>query len=319
MKRKVFIGACILTIGMITMPGDNAFALRPNKDSIELIRLYEDTLSQLQYEKIKPNTSDAYKQEANQKFSALLKKTLQIPGAFDYPFDSLKTLSRLTSPDKKFRILNWDVPKQDGSIAFYGFIQSYSPKKKAYTLYELTDKGAAMSNPQALVGYADNWFGMLYYKIIPCEDDKNTYILLAWQGYSDLITRKIIDVLTFNNDGTPSFGKNLFKKPPEGFKSNCKRIIFQYKAGVYMSLEYDADKKRIIFDHLSPPDPGLTGQYQYYGPSFQIDALQYIPKEKEWDYQQNVDARNVPQSSDKYYHPENEDFNKKKKPLYVPH
>jgi len=320
MWHKSFSSVILFICGSIVLSYSNTYArINPAKDSTALIKLYEDTLARLQYEKIKSNTSDAYKLQANDRFCSLLKKALLIPGSFDYPFDSLKTLSRLTSPDKKFRILNWDIPKRDGSFTYYGFIQSYTNKKKSYAIYELKDKGAEIANPQATTCTSDNWFGMLYYKIIPDENEKDTYILLAWQGYSDLVTRKIIDVVSLSSEGVPSFGKAIFKKPPPGTKGIPKRILFQYASHLYMSLEYDDAKKRILFDRLSPPDPGLTGQYQYYGPSFQIDALHYNEKEKEWEYQENVDARNPADGNDKYYHPEGEDFKEKKKPLYVPH
>lgn len=304
---------------VFTMPY-NVFArdlLNGSSDSAYiLLQRYEDTLNILQYEKVKPQTSDAYKEKANQKFSALLKKALMLPGSFDYPFDSLKTISRLTSPDKKFRILNWDVPKYDETIAYYGYIQEYNAEKKTYSIYELHDKSAEIKSPEYEVGTPDNWLGMLYYKIIPEGREKDTYILLAWQGYSDLITHKVIDVISFNQKGVPVFGKSIFRKVPPGCRTSFKRIIFKYSAKVFMSLDYNAAKQMILFDHLGPPDPGLTGQYQFYGPSFQVDAMAY--KDNRWEYLANVDARNPKSSLDKDYHPEKEDFRKPKKVIYSP-
>jgi len=287
------------------------------EDSSSLIHLYEDTLNELQYQKANLHTSDAYRQDANQRFLSVLKRALMLPGSFNYPFDSLKTLSRLTSPDKQFRILNWNVAWHNGTSGYYGFIQSYDARKKAYTLYELKDKSTDIANQQSAVGTTDNWLGMLYYKIIPDENEKNTYILLAWEGYSDIITRKVIDVISFNSEGVPSFGKAIFKKLPTGTKNVPKRIIFQYSANLTMSLQYNEAKKMILFDHLCPIDPSLSGQYQYYGPSFQVDALVY--SNNEWEYMENVEARNRANSNDKNYHPESEDYKENKKPIYISH
>jgi hypothetical protein len=286
-------------------------------DSSLLLKQYEDTLNELQHEKIKEHTNDTYKQKANALFLNLLRKALSVSGSINYPFDSLTTISRLTAPDKSFRILNWNISKDDGTYGYYGFIQSYDPKKKTYVLYELRDRAASITNPQSAVYSPDNWLGMLYYKIIPDPNEKNTFILLAWQGYNNIITRKVIDVITFNSEGVPSFGKVIFKNLPPGMRGVAKRIIFQYSANVSMSLEYNDNRKMILFDHLAPPDPSLAGQYQYYGPSFQIDAFSF--KDNEWQFMTDVDARNAASPNDKYYHPESEDFKKNKKPLYNPH
>lgn len=313
--RKCFSLFLIFSAVVYVVPC-KAITVLPGGDSTRLLSLYEDTLMELQHEKVKSHTSDDYKKEANEKFTAMLKKALMLPGSFNYPFDSLTTMARLTSPDKKFRILNWNIPWNDETCGFYGFVQSYNPKTKNYAVYELHDKGATSATAEVNAGTPDNWFGMLYYKIIPSEVEKNTYIMLAWQGYSNIITRKIIDIISLNPDGVPSFGKAIFKRPPTGYKSNTKRIVFQYSAQLYMSLEYNEDKKMIMYDHLAPPDPGLNGQYQFYGPSFQVDALEYI--NNAWVCMENVDARNMPNAKDKTYHAEGSKTPEKNKVIYVP-
>jgi hypothetical protein len=57
-----------------------------------------------------------------------------------------------------------------------------------------------------------------------------------------------------------------------------------------MSLRYEEDRKRIVFDHLSPPDASLKGQTQYYGPDLSYDA--YYWKKGRWQLRENIDARN---------------------------
>jgi hypothetical protein len=315
--RKCFSLFLIFSACVYVMPCKAIHTLPGAADSSTLLlSKYEDTLKVLQYEKIKPHTNDAYKKQANDKFSAMLKKALMVPGSFTYPFDSITTMSKLTSPDKKFRIINWDVPRYDETIGFFGFIQSYNPKTQQYTLYELHDQGSASATAELSAGTPDKWFGMLYYKIIPSETEKDTYIMLAWQGYTGIITRKIIDILSFNAEGVPTFGKAIFRRPPAGYKSTAKRIVFQYSAQLYMSLEYNEGKKMIMYDHLAPPDPSLDGQYQFYGPSFQVDALTYT--NKAWVCQENVDARNMPNRQDKTYHAEGAHTDQKNKTIYTP-
>jgi hypothetical protein len=292
----------------------------PSQDSsLVLLRMYEDTLMDLQFEKVKPHTSDQAKLKANERFNNLLQKALSLSGSFDYPFDSLTTIANLTSSDKQFRIFNWNVPKADGSFYYFGFIQSLDPVKNVYHLYPLQDKTADIANGLTTTCTADKWLGMLYYKIIPEKyEDKTIYVMLAWQGYNKIITHKVIDVISFNNQGVPAFGKSIFKRPPPGFKGALKRIIFQYSSTAYMSIKYDSKKNMIQFDHLGPIDDGLVGQYQYYAPGFQVDGLAF--KENGFEYIANIDARNPASPIDKdYSDPEHNPRQINNKAIYKSH
>src|SRR6185312_5933672 len=252
------------------------------RDSSNYIKLYEDTLKQLQFKRIAPHTTDKQKEEANTRFLAMFQKALSLPNSFNYPFDSLKTIGHLTSDDKQFRIISWNLPKNDGSQEYFGFIQSLNPRTKKYVLYPLKDKSAEITNPQSEALTPDKWMGMLYYKIIYKKDCK-FYTLLAWSGYNKLITRKIIDIVSFNAEGVPTFGKNVFEHLPTKFKGATKRIVFQYSASSTMSLEYNEGKDVIAFDRLEPNQAGLEGQYEYYAPNLMaVDGLQY--KDGKWYY-----------------------------------
>lgn len=261
--------------------------------------------------------SDKEKDEANSQLFALMNKALLLPGSFDYPFDSLRTIGICTSPDKQFRIISWDVPKSGCAFGYYGFIQSYNSRKKKYDLFVLEDHTHDISNPKTANCTPNKWIGMLYYKIIK-EKGSKEYTILAWQGYNKLITRKIIDVLTFNTEGIPVFGKAIYVKLPPTFKGKPKRMIFEYSAQVSMSLHYDESKNMILFDHLAPIDDGLQGQYQYYGPSFQVDGLLW--KNGVWEYVSDVQARNPLDNNEdpKYTNPHEHDY-KINKPIYQPH
>jgi hypothetical protein len=315
-----YISLFLIFSFFLTCSGFAKVAVPPSKDSsLTLIGLYEDTLKDLQYEKVKPHTSDQAKLKANERFNNLLQKALSLPGSFDYPFDSLTTIANLTSPDKQFRVLNWNVPKADGSFYYFGFMQVLDPTKNIYHLYALQDKTADITNGLTTTCTTDKWLGMLYYKIIPEKyEDKTIYVMLAWQGFNKIITHKVIDVISFNNQGVPSFGKTIFKKPPPGFKGVLKRIIFQYSATAFMSLKFDSKKNMIQFDHLGPIDDGLVGQYQYYAPGFQVDGLAY--KENGFEYIVNIDARNPASSIDKdYSDPEHNPKQINNKAIYKSH
>src|SRR5664280_349849 len=80
----------------------------------KLLSQYNDSLSSLQH-KIGKATDDSTRQILNHQFRSMLKRAITLPGSFSYPFDSLKKLARLTSPDGAFRIYNWNLPVTDGS------------------------------------------------------------------------------------------------------------------------------------------------------------------------------------------------------------
>lgn len=273
----------------------------------------EDTLLRLEKE-LYAGKNDKAKQEANALLKAAFERTLNKENSFNQPFDSLKEIGRIYSPDKTFRIINWDVPKDDGTYDYCGFIQTYDVKRKKSHLYLLTDKSADIKNPDNTVGDANKWFGMLYYKIIPVKvKRKKYYTLLAKDGNDKLTGKKIIDVLYFIADGSPRFGADLFKLE----KRSPKRVIFEYSAQTTMSLKYFEESKRIVFDHLSPSQPNFEGQFQYYGPDFSFDALEF--KKGKWVYVADVDARNGRSNKDsKYNDPKDKSREYDNKKFYEP-
>jgi hypothetical protein len=245
--------------------------------------------------------TDFVKYNANEKFLSLLEKTLLSNNkSFDYPFDSLKTIARLTSDDKKFRILDWNLRKNDGTYEFFGFIQVWNRQENKYMLYPLKDNSDKIKKPEDQLLDNLNWFGAQYYKIIYNKyGRKKYYTLLGWHGNDNLTQKKIIDVLTFNSKDKPIFGASIFKYD----KKVNKRIIFEYSATSSMSLKYEKQymlhgkkkKKMIVFDRLAPLDPNLEGQYQFYYPETNIfDAL--IFRFGKWSYIKDVDARNAKES-----------------------
>jgi hypothetical protein len=289
------------------------------KDSSRFLKIYEDSLKVLQFGRMNPNNNDKQRADTNTLFLTMFQKALLLPNSFDYPFDSMYTIGKVESPDKEFRIFSWNVPKSDGTQEYFGYIQSFNHKTKSYVVFPLIDKSSEITNLQSASYTPDHWLGMLYYKVIGEKvGDKMTYLLLAWQGYNKLITRKIIDVVSFNNSGMPTFGKAVFTKLPPEFKGTPKRIIFQYAQTAVMALKYDPKTKTILFDHLGPTQPELEGQYQYYGPSFQIDGL--MLNNGVWEYKINVDARNDKSQKDNQYHSERDgDLVPQKKRIYSPH
>src|SRR5690606_22692219 len=100
------------------------------------------------------------------KFIKTLVDALKIPNSFSFPFDSLKTISIQSSPDKHFRIFSWYIMNDDGSYRFYGTIQMNSPDGKLQ-MYPLVDYTPSFTHPADSITTNDRWYGALYYSVIP--------------------------------------------------------------------------------------------------------------------------------------------------------
>jgi hypothetical protein len=288
------------------------FSVCGNSQNNEELVKAEDTLKVLG-KIILNGESDFIKYDANEKFLTILESALINQNSFDYTFDSLTTIARLVSPDKRFRIFNWNISKTDGTYEYFGFIQAWNKKKKKYILYPLTDNSDKITKPESQNLDNNNWYGAHYYKILYNKSGgKKYYTLLGWDGNDKLTQKKIIDVLVFNSNEKPIFGASIFKYN----KKIQKRIIFEYSSTASMSLKYEEQymfsgkwkrrisfnqeeqysltgkkkRKMIIFDRLSPLDQSLDGQYQFYYPETNIfDA--FIFRSGKWSLVKDVDAR----------------------------
>lgn len=196
---------------------------------------YTDSLRRLG-ENILGGPTDFARFEANEKFKSLLIFMISHKGAFDIDFTVVKNLSALTSPDKQFRIFSWVVPKTDLSYECFGLVYSWNERKKVYTIYELEDVKKDITNAEKKVLRKNEWWGALYYELIPVKSNHNKYYtLLGWDGSTSMSNKKVIEVISFNPSGQPSFGASLFS----GYGKQLKRVIFEYSENSQMVLRYE--------------------------------------------------------------------------------
>ncbi len=239
------------------------------------------------FEKLKFAKIDISKDSINKIIVLNFKTFLENENSFEYKFSKLQNVSILQSEDEKLKIFNWNLSYQKGDFKYFGFIQYFDKKGKTYKISELKDNSDKISNPESKSLNPENWFGALYYKILETGSKKNPdYILLAWDGNNNFTNKKIIDVLYFDEENSPVFGKQIFNLE----NKTVSRIIFEYSEQAKMLLKYDEFYKMIIWDHLSPSRPELKGQFQYYGPDFSYDGLFF--EKGIWEFQSNVKVQN---------------------------
>ncbi len=217
---------------------------------------------------ISTTKSDVKKDELNAYLIGYLREFLENDISWSAKYDSVNYLSVLKSDDDKLRVFTWNLNYQDGSFKYFGFLQ-YKDNKNDYVFF-LDDKKQSEDGFERRYLTNTEWYGVLYYEIITTKWNSRTfYTLIGWDGADFLINRKVVEVLTFDRKGMPSFGSKSFKLE----KTATGRLIFEYADRATMLLRYNDKQKMIVLDHLSPPEHKYKGLYQYYGPDFSYDAF----------------------------------------------
>ena len=235
--------------------------------------------------------------KANTHFLALFKKILEDDASFEYPFDELKSISRLQSADGKVRLFSWNVPIGRNELKYFAVLQ-YRPEPGNYDYHIMQEKDTTLQEIKNYKAGVENWPGALYLQIVEKHAPYKTYYtLIGWNGNSRLTSLKVVDVLSFNKNAEPEFGEAIFKVG----KEVQSRMVFEYSATNKMILEYRPDLDMIIFDHLSPASPNLTGLYEYYGPDFSFDGLQWTGRQ--WLYTPDIDPDKGLKKKESYFQP----------------
>ncbi len=295
---KILIFSLLTLISPMLLPAQNS--------------LSDERLSTLKKEgQIIIGSQDAGERAAaNQKFKAELQNLLKDAKSYGLTFDSISNLSVLSPPDNSFRIFNWMLPEKWGEMEFLGIIQ-IAPKNGSDKCHiiELHDKSQEIDEAEFKQLNNSNWFGALYYAMIPHETDEGiNYTLLGWNGNNNTSNKKVIEIMQFDDKGNVVFGKNCFRDQPM-----IMRRIFEYHEQTSMSLKYEeqsyfeSDKDRmkgkskseqmIVFTRLYPLSPQLKGQYEYYYPSANV-VDGYVFRDGQWTLYEHIDARNAASPGD---------------------
>jgi hypothetical protein len=151
---------------------------------------------------------------------------------------------------------------------YFGAIQmNNSDSLELYGLYDSSEY-----NRDIIYGQFDNrhWMGALIYQVHHyTHKRKDYYITFGWDGQDAKTTRKIIDVLWFDEEGKPNFGEEIFD-----FDGDLQsRIIFDFNDRAAMTMRYDKNEQAILFANLVPINPMMVGIYENYVPDGTYDFL----------------------------------------------
>lgn len=228
----------------------------------------ENQLSDL-LDAVRSAKTNSEKEETNTLFKVKLLQVIHLPGAMEYPFSKLKSLGTVKSPDNYFRFFNWNVEQEDLTQKYYCYILRYDERKKENNIIELVDNSIML--PPEPDDYLDenNWYGALYYKIIPTKrSGKTIYTLLGYDANNAMSHIKLIDAISFTGSRV-RLGSPIFRYKDKTYK----RLFFEHSKKSVMSLTYNEERQNIIFDHLSPESPTMEGFKEFYVPDMSYDAF----------------------------------------------
>jgi hypothetical protein len=203
------------------------------------------------------NATDRF--AADSIFTRALVQTLKTPNSFEFKFDSLRSVKHIVSPDNKFKFFTWQIDLGDGTYRQRGAIQ-LKTNNGALKLIPLFDNSDF--NPNPTIGILDKkqWIGAIYFEIIPIQLLNTTYYaLIGYDEYKQNVSRKIIEIMHFEND-QPLFGGDYFSyvASPVFPTAPVDRFILQYKKGSNANVRYDKETNSIIISALTSTDNDLN-------------------------------------------------------------
>jgi hypothetical protein len=234
--------------------GDQSIVIKKISPA-DLKSLYkkEDTLKNLAKAFLTvEETSDRMRNDSL--FVKTLIRSLQTKHSFYFPFDSVKGVSHIYSPDSSFRIFTWQLNYQNEYAVSRqrGAIQLRTADG-SLKLIPLKDYSEFADNPIDSARDKNSWIGAVYYNIIKTDfNGKAHYTLFGFDGNSYRTNKKWIDVLTFNTQNQPVFGgQQYFSFAKDSVKRKPQhRFAIEYKKEASTTMNWDEEMNMIVVDHL---------------------------------------------------------------------
>ncbi len=262
-----------------------ASSLLPEVKGQEQFLSYQSEIENL-FKRLTGTYSDDYKKAVNDSICILIEKYASSPYAFNRTFNDLKYLGQITSPDSTVKIITWNLIFNNWIHRYYCYFikrDGSSPVK----VFRLEGSGIKNQVRTDTTYSRSDWYGALYYDIRPFISGKELHYLIIGLDYNNLlVTRKFIDVLTFDPVFGPVFGKKCLLNG-EDLKY---REVFEFTSGAVMTLRFITDST-VVFSHLSRFNAGMPDLPQFYGPDHSYDSYKF--SNGLWRLESDIDIRNM--------------------------
>lgn len=237
---------------------------------------------------------DSLKFQINNQLENLMSDFLLQEQSVGFNFDSLRFVKSVQPENTSFRLITWTVPLTSGSFLYSGFIQKIR-KNFPVDIIHLENCGTEPEDTK--VYQKDNWPSAVYTGLIEKKGDQGKfYTLIGWVGGKETTARRVLEVLTFDQDGNPVFGSPVFITQ-SGMKKH--RVIFEFTDQIPFHLAYEQqrlpgkkNKKEwmIIFNHLSYSSSQYRNTNKAKIPNYdEFDA--FIIVGSNWKFVSDIDVR----------------------------
>ncbi len=233
---------------------------------------------------------------ANRHFTQVLKNYVITEKGYADPLKSVNNMLRLREEEGEFNIYTWQMPDSTFTYRQFGIVAADT--RRGIEVTELKDQKELIQEPEFRVLKANDWYGAIYYEMIPVKKGRTTYYTLLGYVPGEKLNRKVVDVVSIDRRGRPKFGARIFRIEQfmdQTFRKAPMRLILSYSGDYSASVRWNVREEMIIMDHLVPPDPKLKGVYQVYGPDMSYDGLEW--DDDWWHLKQEVrfnSGQNVP-------------------------
>jgi hypothetical protein len=298
----------IISVFLLSCATLNSFAQPGKTNASAQLNVYQDSLVKLS-KALFTSTNNQDRFSKNGSFVKTLVTALKTTNSFNFSFDGLESISHVVSPDKTFKIFSWFVPTDEGGYRFFGSIQIRTADG-SLKLFPLIDNTENFKDLNAITDNK-NWLGSRYYEIVPIVSPgkPTAYALLGWKGNNTKTSKKVIEILSFENN-LPVFGKDIIEGPKN--TTAKRRIVYEYNKLNSMTLRWDKAAGMIVLDHLAPINPEMAGNFEYYASDLSFDG--YKPTAGKLKLVENIEIKNDPSQQDDFYiDPKRKDIPTKKK------
>lgn len=233
------------------------------------------------YDRILFTSSDSEKERLNDSIIVIMDGYTASDSVLSHRFSGVRYLGQTTSSDGRIRIITWNLMLRDGTNRYFCYLIRKLRKGSGNQVTKLTGVNSMEEIVTGKTYSSTDWYGALYYAIEPCRKD---YVILGLDFGSQMVSRKVIDVLSFNTDGSVIFGKDIF------VRDNDKKFreVLEYSSESIVTLRFHTPKK-IVFDHLDSFTTG-DGDEKSLGTGQSTDG--YLYKKGVWRFTTGIDARN---------------------------
>lgn len=206
---------------------------------------------------------------------------------FSHRFSGLRNLGQIIAQDTKVKLVAWNLILPGGTNKYFLYIIHRKGNKKSLPVVTRLSGENLIQAPDTMKIYdPGNWYGALYYDIRSFRSEGRThYLVLGLDFGKSRFSRKIIDVLSFDEGGNPNFGYLCFNR---NGKQKMRQVI-EYTSDGVISLRMNSGKA-VIFDRVLPFSAGHEGQADNLGAGLAFDG--YIFKGGQWHFRSNIDIKN---------------------------